>query len=217
MQAAPGRRSAESEQSYRLGDVIGMGSFWFLLFGVLVGNYSLQAHTVVMVPHLEDIGYSSAQAATALSAYGFFSLGMRFVWGTIADRRGVRMAITLQAITSAIGAFLLMQVAGTWSLLLIIGFQGLVMSGFPPLQIMVWPEFFGRMHIGSIIGVTQPFTTIAGATAPVIAGFLFDQTGSYEAALWMLMGTWLTCAMVMIVVRPGRRSLERIPADSSVS
>jgi MFS family permease len=217
VQAVPGRRSAESEESFHLRDVIRMASFWLLLFGVLIGNYSLQAHTVVMVPYLEDIGYSSSEAATALSAYGLFSLGMRFVWGTLADRWGVRLAIIIQAVASAIGAFLLMQVAGTWSLFFIIGCQGLAIGGFPPLQIMIWPEFFGRIHLGGIVGVTQPFTTIAGAIAPVIVGLLFDQTGSYEAALWMLMGTWIICAVVMIVVRPGRRSPLTMPppADSS--
>ncbi|MGE0057318.1 MAG: MFS transporter [Dehalococcoidia bacterium] len=205
-QPPAGRRNAAVERSYRLSEVMRTGSFWVLLFGVLVGNYSLQAHTVVMVPHLEDIGYSSAEAATALSAYGFFSLFMRFVWGNLADARGVRMAIVAQSALSAVGAFLLMQVGGVLSLYLIIAFQGLMMSGYPPLQIMVWPEFFGRTHIGSIVGLTQPFTVIAGALAPVITGALFDQTGSYHAALWMLVGTWLLCSTVMIVVRPGGRS-----------
>jgi cyanate permease len=81
-----------------------------------------------------------------------------------------------------------------------------MMSGYPPLQIMVWPEFFGRAHLGSIVGITQPFTVIAGALAPVVTGFLFDQTDSYDAALWMLVGTWLLCSTVMIVVQPGGRS-----------
>jgi MFS family permease len=204
--APAGRRNAAVERSYHLSEVVRMGSFWFLLFGVLVGNYSLQAHTVVMVPHLEDIGYSSAEAATALSMYGLFSLGMRFVWGNLADSRGVRIAIVAQSALSAVGAFLLMQIGGYWTLYPIIAFQGLMMSGYPPLQIMVWPEFFGRAHLGSIVGITQPFTVIAGALAPVVTGFLFDQTDSYDAALWMLVGTWLLCSTVMIVVQPGGRS-----------
>jgi cyanate permease len=81
-----------------------------------------------------------------------------------------------------------------------------MMSGYPPLQIMVWPEFFGRAYIGSIVGIAQPFTTIAGATAPVIVGALFDYTGTYETALWLLIGTWLVCSTVMIVVRPAQGS-----------
>jgi MFS family permease len=204
-QAPAGRRDASAERSYHLRDVVRTGSFWFLMFGVLVGNYSLQAHTVVMIPRLEEIGYSSEAAATALSMYGFFSLGMRFVWGNIADSRGVRIAIVAQSALSAAGALLLFQVAGPWTLYPIMAFQGLAMSGFPPLQIMVWPEFFGRTYIGSIVGLTQPFVTMAGATAPVIVGALHDSTDSYAPALWMLAGTWLLCSMVMALVKPGVR------------
>ena len=45
-----------------------------------------------------------------------------------------------------------------------------MLSGHPALQILRWPEFFGRGHIGSIIGVTQFFGTMAGAIGPVVAG-----------------------------------------------
>jgi cyanate permease len=202
----PGRRNASAERSYHLRDVVRAGSFWFLMFGVLVGNYSLQAHTVVIIPRLEEIGYTSEEAAAALSLYGLFSLAMRFVWGNLADTRGVRLAIVAQSALSAIGALLLFQVAGPWTLYPIIAFQGLVMSGYPPLQIMVWPEFFGRDYIGSIVGLTQPFVTMSGAAAPVIVGALHDTTGSYAAPLWMLAGTWLLCTTVMVLVKPGVRS-----------
>ena len=84
----------------------------------------------------------------------------------------------------------------------IMAFQGMTLSGFPPLQILVWPEFFGRMHIGSIICVTSLFTTIAGALGPVIAGVAYDQTGSYEVTIWMLVATWVATAGVMLVVKP---------------
>jgi len=202
-----GVRSAASEQSFTVSEAVRLRQFWMLMMAVLVGNYSLQTHTVVMVPHIEDIGFSSAMAATALAAYGLFSLAMRFIWGTLADRRGVRIAIFGQSLLTAAAAFLLMQISGSLSLYLIIGLQGLTMSGFPPLQIMVWPEFFGRAHIGSIIGLTQPFTTIAGSIGPVVAGLLFDLTDGYDTALWMLVGTWLACAAMMLLATPARRQV----------
>jgi cyanate permease len=95
-----------------------------------------------------------------------------------------------------------MQVSSTTSLYVIMAFEGMTLSGYPPLQILVWPEFFGRMHIGSIIGTTQFFSTLAGALGPIITGIVFDQTGSYELALWLLVVTWLTTTVVMLAVKP---------------
>lgn len=204
---------AASERSWTLGEVVKTWQFWILVVGVLFGNYSLQTHTVVMVPYFEDIGFSSGTAASALSVYGLCSIGMRFAWGTLADRQGVRVAIITQSLLTAIGAVLLLQVGGIVSLYIIIAYQGLTMSGFPPLQILVWPAFYGRMHIGSIVGMTQFFSTIAGAAGPLIEGFLFDRTGSYDSTLVMLIVTWAGCAAIMLALRPKRY----VDTDSAVA
>jgi MFS family permease len=195
-------RSRADERSYRLNEIVHTGQFWLLLGGTLIGTYSLQAHTVVMLPHFEDIGFSSTTAASALAMYGVFSVGMRMAWGALADRSGARLAMIIQATLTGFGAFILLQVTDTFTLYAAMAIQGIVLSGYPPLQVLLWPEFFGRLHIGSIVGLTQFFSTVAGAAGPVAAGFLFDQTGSYEAALWMLLGTWLACALVMLTTRP---------------
>ncbi len=199
-------RSAATERSFTLHDVVHTWQFWLLLTGVLIGNFSLQTHTVIMVPHLhDDAGFSSAKAASALSIYGVFSLAMRFVWGGLADRFSVRVAIILQALMTGIAAFLLLQVSGTFSLYVIMAFQGMTLSGYPPLQILVWPEFFGRMHIGSIVGLTQFVSTFAGAAGPLLVGVLYDRTGSHNTSLWMLMGTWAACLLVMLIVKPAQK------------
>lgn len=198
-------RNAATERSFTLAEVVKTWPFWLLLLGVLAGNFSLQTHTVVMVPYFEEIGFSSSAAASSLSVYGAFSIAMRFAWGMLADRMSVRIAVIAQSILTGIGAFLLMQVTDTTTMYVMMAYQGMMLSGFPPLQMLIWPEFFGRTHIGSIVGVTQFFSTIAAAGGTVLAGAIYDQTGSYEAALWMLVVTWFTCTAVMFAVKPAQR------------
>ena len=195
------RVSAATEQSYTLSEVVRTWQFWLLLLGVLVGNYSLQTHTIVMVPFFDELGFTAAVAASALSVYGLFSLAMRFVWGILAQRLSVATAMIIQSCLTALAAVFLLQIGGTASLYMSVAFTGMMLSGFPPLQILLWPEFFGRMHIGSIVGMTQLFTTFAGAVGPLVAGFVFDQTGTYSTTLWLLVGTWLLCALIMVSVK----------------
>ena len=90
-------------------------------------------------------------------------------------------------------------------------FQGLLLGGFPILQALVWPEFFGRRYLGSILGLTQLVTAVANAGGPVFAGLLFDYAGTYVANIWLLVGTWLTCAVVMLTVRPSRERISVPP------
>ncbi len=196
--------SASDERSYRLSEVLNTWQFWLLMLASLFGMYSLQTHTIVMVSYFGEIGFSSGQAAASLSVYGAFSILLRFVWGWAADRYSVRKAIMVQAVLTGIGALILLQVGGLTSLYIATAYQGMMLSGYLALQVLLWPEFFGRTHIGSIVGVTQFFLTLAGAVGPVVAGVVFDQTGSYESTLWLLLATWLVCAWLMFIVRPAR-------------
>jgi bacteriorhodopsin len=36
----------------------------------------------------------------------------------------------------------------------------------------------------------------------VLGGVIYDETGSYLWTLWLLVATWLICAVVMFIVRP---------------
>jgi hypothetical protein len=114
---------------------------------------------------------------------------------------------------TAVGAVLLLQIAGRTSLYVVAGFQGLVLSGFPILQSLVWPEFFGRRHIGSIVGTMQFFLAFANAGAQVSAGLLYDKSGTYEATIFLMIGTWIACSLLMLSLRPARaRNSVAIPA-----
>ena len=99
---------------------------------------------------------------------------------------------------------LLLQVDSQTFLYFAVAYTGLMLGGFPILGQLLWPEYFGRAHIGSITGLVQFVTTLIGALGPLIAGVVSDQTGSYETALYVLIGTWLACGAVIFAIRPER-------------
>jgi MFS family permease len=204
-----------AERSYTLQGALRMSQFYLLLAAVVFGSYSLQTATITMVPYFEDIGFTTTTAAAAVSTYGFFSIAARFVWGFAADRLTVRMALVVQAALTAVGTVLMIEIGAPWSLYVVAGYMGIMLGGFPTLGQLIWPEFFGRAHIGSIVGLTQFFTTILGSSGPFITNFIFDQTGSYTVSLWVLVATWLLCALATFSVRPKREALEAAPAVSS--
>jgi cyanate permease len=51
-----------------------------------------------------------------------------------------------------------------------------------PLQETVWASYFGRQHLGRIRSVAMPFSIVFGAGGPLMAGVLYDSTGSYTVA-----------------------------------
>jgi len=195
-------RPVIAERSYSLSEAMHSWVFWILLASIVFGSYSLQTGTIIMVPYFKDIGFSPGVAASAVSVYGFFSIAARFIWGFAADRLSVRRALVMQAFLTAIGAFFMVQIGGQFSLYVISAYMGVMLGGFPTLGQLIWPEFFGRTHIGSIVGVVQFFSTVIGSAGPLIAGLILDQTGSYSPALWLLVGTWLGCSLAVYAARP---------------
>ncbi|HEY7467362.1 MAG TPA: MFS transporter [Dehalococcoidia bacterium] len=204
-----------TERSYTLQEALRMSQFYFLLAAIVFGSYSLQTATITMVPYFEDIGFTKTTAAAAVATYGFFSIVARFVWGFAADRMTVRTALAVQAALTAIGTVLMIEIGAPWSLYGVAAYMGIMLGGFPTLGQLIWPEFFGRFHIGSIVGLTQFFTTILGSAGPLIGNYIRDETGSYATSLWIIVVTWLLCALATYAVRPRREAVEPAPAVSS--
>lgn len=52
---------------------------------------------------------------------------------------------------------------------------------------VVWPNYFGRKHIGSISGISMAMIVTGSALGPLPLGIAFDLFGGYTEILWALM------------------------------
>jgi MFS family permease len=73
---------------------------------------------------------------------------------------------------------------------------GLVMVLF----FSVWPNVFGRRHLGRIQGVAQALTVLASALGPLLLAWCVDATGSYAAMFRILSGVVVITALSALVV-----------------
>ncbi|NLN46087.1 MAG: MFS transporter [Clostridiaceae bacterium] len=48
---------------------------------------------------------------------------------------------------------------------------------------LVWPDYFGMRHLGSIRGFAMSATVISSALGPLLFGAVFDLTSSYRLIL----------------------------------
>ena len=61
----------------------------------------------------------------------------------------------------------------------------------------VWPRFFGRKHLASILGVAQMFSIVGASLGPLPFGVAYDWLGSYTDALIGMATLPLICAVFM--------------------
>jgi nitrate/nitrite transporter NarK len=65
-------------------------------------------------------------------------------------------------------------------------------------------EFFGTGSHGVIFGIVLFSGTIGGAAGPLLAGRVYDMTGSYDVVFLTLSGACLFGLLLMFALRPLR-------------
>jgi MFS transporter, OFA family, oxalate/formate antiporter len=218
------RASASSERQWTRPEALRTSTIWLVIFAYGVANIGLGALLLHMIPFLTDHGIRRPQAAVLLSVYAWAALLSKPVWGTLMDRLHARF---LSAIAFAISAVsnVGMLAAVEWDaypllVVMLLGY-GFGTGGSVPLQETVWASYFGRVHLGSIRAVAMPFTILFSATGPLLAGTLYDRTGSYAVAFLVFAGCSLLGVVLVLLARPprlqGRDSFSGAETASTIS
>jgi MFS family permease len=135
------------------------------------------------VPYLEGLGYSQTMAAKVWGfALGSTVIG-RPLMGVIADRVGCRTALFFNCLGCALATLLLIGASHIVLFVLFFVFFGLLLAG-PVITIpMLQAEMLGLKRFGALSGLTNLGFSLGLGLGPVVAGRIFDLTGSYSIAL----------------------------------
>lgn len=173
------------ELEFTLRQALKTPAYWLLITAVSVRMVGFSAILTHGVPFLSDMGFESVKAAALLGLIILFSTPSRLIGGFLMD--GIRTqyirflmagAFMLQAI--GLVAFLLNQTITMIYVFLILFWLGVGIA--LPLESGIKGRYFGRKAFGSIEGTSMIFTTPIGVLAPIYAGWVYDNTGSYIPA-----------------------------------
>jgi MFS family permease len=160
--------------------------FWIICgaYGLLV--FCLLIVLVHIVPHARDQGLTPPLAAGVLSTIGAVSILGRLFAGFSIDRVGSK-PIMVACFFVLIGGLLWLPLADSlWTLYLFAAVYGLAHGGvFTAISPLI-AEVFGIASHGAIFGIVVFFGTTGGSIGPIVAGQLFDITGSYTITFRMI-------------------------------
>ena len=163
-----------------------MRAFW-ILFGLFICfGFSVMAIMVHIAPHATDIGKSPAAAANLVASIGVASIFGKIMLGILGDRVGNRTVFVFSFALMAASLFWLVPVKETLFLFLFAIAFGFAYGGSATSQSPLLASLFGLRSHGLIFGVVNNGFTIGATLGPVAAGALFDLTGSYRLAFFML-------------------------------
>ncbi|MEE8285619.1 MAG: MFS transporter [Gammaproteobacteria bacterium] len=190
------------ETGMSVAEAAGTRQFWILCAAQLTIFFCLLTVMIHIVPHATDLGIAPAVAATILSTIGGASIAGRLTIGMLADRLGGRRSLGVSFLI-LLASFLLLQSAETaWMLFLFALIYGFAHGGFFTVMSPTLAEFFGTGSHGVIFGIVLFCGTIGGAAGPLLAGTLFDTTGSYETVFLILTGFCLMGLILTAALQP---------------
>ena len=200
----------DSEDEWTAKQAVRTSAFWTLALGTVLRMSVHGTIFVHFVPILVWKGESQQMAANLIGLLALCSVPMILFFGWLSDRIGRQRLLGGCYISAACSLLLLNVVDGPWpiftALLLFAGTE--IGSG---LNWALVGDLFGRKRYATIRGLLSPIYNLALFTTPVAAGWIKDETGSYEIVL--LSGTVLliAAALTFLLIKKPTHSPDLIP------
>jgi MFS family permease len=208
------QNSKLAETGFYMREALRTRQFWTICFAFLATMFCLLVIMVHIVPHVTDLGISSTTAAGILSAIGGISMVGRFVTGVAIDRIGNRLSMIICLILLIL-ALLWLQLAGElWMLYLFAVVYGFGHGGLLTVVSPIVAEYFGIRSHGALFGIVFFSTMVGGALGPVLAGYIFDTTGSYSLAFWICISVAALALVLVLTLRKTRLNAEEKPSET---
>ncbi len=191
-------------------DVLHTNVFWILVFSWGLAQFAMASTTLHMVPFFADLGYPLIVGAAALSLRSAIGIPGNLMWGMLLERVPVKLAASVGFLLTGAGLLFWMLPSSGATLIVGIVLFGLGASGGQVALEVIWPDFFGRVSLGTVRGVAYPVSTFFAATGPLALGLIFDLTGSYRAGFGlMIVGCLAAAALIQLAQRPRPPRSER--------
>ena len=219
--STPARTSGEAstglshwnETNYTVSEALRTKAFWILALFSMVGFMAQAGVSLHQVPNYIDQNVPTHLAALTASAFAFGQIPGGLFWSAFGRRLPVRVMLSVSALVLALGAFGT-GYSGTLAWGIAAGFSlGVGVGGLHTLMRLAWADYYGRQHLGSIRGLTLPGQIGGQAIGPVVAGFMFDATGSYRLP-FVIFGTTVSLAALLVLAAtpPGPKTGRGTPA-----
>ncbi|MFJ6263098.1 MFS transporter [Rhodococcus erythropolis] len=206
-QTVPGGPSAPTIRS-----TLATREFWTLVVSFFLLGWALLSMIPHFIPMLIDTGVDPVRAALLASFVGVGTVIGRPLLGWLIDRYYATHIAIPMFVAAALGCVLLLvggpQFAPLTALLIGIGFGAEI-----DLMSYLSSRYIHPLNFGALYSYIYAAFMVGSAIGPVVAGFIFDSSGSYRTAL-MIAATFLCLGSFAIATLPRYRTIGAITTAS---
>lgn len=188
-------------------EMIQRRQFWMLWTMFVSGAIAGLLVIGILKPYGLHSGLSPAAAANAVGILALFNGAGRIIWGMASDRMGRKNAMILMFLLQGMMMFMLIEMGSTeLTLSIAAAWVGFNFGGNLALFPATTADFFGTRNVGMNYALLFTAYGVAGIMGPILAGSVFDMTGSY---LWAFIPSGVACfiaAGVALWLKPPHRA-----------
>ncbi len=161
-------------------------SFWMMLIAFMLNGGTLAMITIHQMAFHQSLGIDALTAAAILGFMATISLGGRFLTVTLGSRYTERQYIMLGYAMRTIGLVIFIYARTIPVIMLFALFYGVGYGITIPSQTSLRANYFGRKAYATITGYSTLFGAITNVAYPLFAAWIYDTTGSYIQAFWIV-------------------------------
>jgi len=193
--SAEGKKASAVDFDWR--QMLKTRQFWMLWVMFIFGASAGLMVIGVLKPYGVYSGLTPEIAGTAVGVLALFNGAGRIVWGAASDRLGRRNAMTVMFLLQGAMMLYLINMGSTeLTLAVAAAWVGFNFGGNFALFPSTTADFFGTRSVGMNYGFVFTAYGVAGIMGPILAGSVFDATGSY---LWAFMPSGAACLLAAVI------------------
>jgi nitrate/nitrite transporter NarK len=171
-------------EDFAVREALATRSFWQLALAIGARQFSKQVLSVHLIPLLVWKGIEEQTAALLLGLFAFSQIPLRIAAAQLADRWSMPKVAGLSALSGVGAVAVLLLGEGSWlGIGVLFAFLFALAETGNSAGWAAIGDFFGREKYATIRGAVSMVHSAISLPAPVLAGWVYDTTQSYQLAL----------------------------------
>jgi len=190
------------EHDFALAEALRTPAMWLVMaFSALI--FMVQAGVSLhQAPYYIQKGLSPTEAASVVTVFAFSSAIGGLLWSSLVAQMSVRFVVAAAAGAMFFGVLFIIKADVVPTAYIAAAVFGGGFGGVSALLQLVWADYYGRHSLGAIRGVALPVQLAGQAVGPILAGSLFDSTGSYVRSFTIFAVSAAVAAGIVALARP---------------
>ena len=177
--------------------------FWIIGLAFMYTLVVTNAMAYHVMPYLSSIGLSRSMSSLVATAIPLMSIGGRFGLGWLGDKLDRRLVTAGAFAMLGLGMLCFAYVSSTviWLLVPFLFLYSIGYGGSVTLRPSMVREYFGRSNFGTLYGLTTGIAWIGNMIGPVLAGWAYDNLGSYRGIWAIFAGLSIPALISILAIR----------------